>query len=100
MDVITLVLAALATARLTRLVTRDVVFERPRNRLIVAMPARLEPVAYLLTCDWCTSVYTGSAVAGAWYLWGDTRAFLAVVAALAFSHTTGWLSTREGKRIN
>lgn len=97
MDVITLALTALATARLTRLITRDTVFTRPRNRLIVAMPARLEPIAYLITCDWCVSVYVGAGTAGVWYWWGDTRAFLAVVAALAFSHVTGWLANQEGR---
>lgn len=97
MDLITLALAALATARLTRLITRDTVFKTFRDRVIVAMPVRLEPVAYLLTCDWCVSVYTGSAVAAGWYAWGGSRWFTAVTAALAFSHVTGWLATREGK---
>jgi len=95
MDLITLALAALATARITRLVTRDVVFSRVRDRLIVALPSRLDPVAYLITCDWCISVYAGGAVAGAWYAWGGTRAFTAVAGALAFSHITGWLAARE-----
>lgn len=95
MDLITLALAALATARLTRLLTRDVIFDAPRNRLIIALPARLEPVAYLFTCDWCMSVYVGAAVAGGWYAWGDERWFTAVTAALAFSHITGWLAARE-----
>jgi len=95
MDVITLALAALATARLTRLVTRDVIFTVPRDRLIVALPPRLDPVAYLLTCDWCASVYVGAGVGAAWWAWGDTRWFMAAAAALAFSHITGWLATRE-----
>jgi hypothetical protein len=95
MDLITLLLAALATARLTRLITRDVIFSGPRNRFIVAMPAKLEQVAYLLTCTWCASVWAGAGVAGAWYLWGGTRAFTAVVGALAFSHFTGWLAAQE-----
>lgn len=95
MDVITLALAALATARITRLVTRDAIFDTPRNRLIIAMPPRLDPLAYLLMCDWCTSMYAGAGMAGAWYAWGDARWFTAVTAALAFSHITGWLAARE-----
>lgn len=97
MDLITLILAALATARLTRLLTRDVIFRDVRNRIIVAIPQRLEPVAYLFTCDWCMSVYAGAATAAGWYMWGEQRWFTAVLAALAFSHITGWLATREGK---
>ena len=97
MDLITLALAALATARLTRLITTDTIFTVARNRVIVALPARLEPVAYLLTCAWCMSMYTGAVTAAGWYAWGDSRWFAAVTAALAFSHITGWLAAREGK---
>lgn len=97
MDLITLALAALATARVTRLITRDTIFTYVRNRAIVWLPARLEPVAYLLTCDWCMSMYTGAVAAAGWYAWGEQRWFTAVMAALAFSHITGWLATREGK---
>ena len=97
MELITLVLTALATARLTRLIVVDTIFKVPRDRLIVAMPPRLEAVAYLLGCSWCTSVWVGGALAGGWYAWGDERWFTAVVGALAFSHITGWLATHEKK---
>lgn len=95
MELITLALTALATARLTRLITRDVILSRLRDRLIVAMPKRLDAVAYLLTCDWCASMYVGAGTAASWYMWGDQRWFTAVTAALAFSHITGWLAARE-----
>jgi hypothetical protein len=97
MELITLALASLATARLTRLIVKDAIFMVPRERLVVALPARLEPLAYLLGCTWCASVYAGAGMAGAWYAWGDTRWFTAVAAALAFSHISGWLATHEGK---
>lgn len=96
-DVITLSLAALATARLTRLITKDVIFEGPRTRLIVWMPPKLDAIAYLIQCAWCTSVYVGAAVAASWWAWGDQRWYTAAVAALAFSHITGWIAAREGK---
>lgn len=95
---ITLFLAALATARLTRLVTKDAIFDGPRGWLIVKLPERLDLVAYLITCAWCTSVYLGAGTAAAWYAWGEQRWFAAVAGALAFSHITGWLTTREGAR--
>lgn len=97
MELITLALTALATARLTRLITTDTIFDAPRERLIVALPVRLEPLAYLMQCSWCMSVWVGAGTAIAWYAWGDTRAYLVVTAALAFSHITGWLATHEGK---
>jgi hypothetical protein len=95
MDLITLLLAALATARITRLVTTDRITEAPRNRLLL----RLKDdglASYLITCDWCASVYIGAAVAGAgvwaqWWTWT-----MAIPAALAFSHVAGYLASKEG----
>ena len=94
MTLITLVLAALATARVTRLITTDRITEAPRNAVL----RRLDPEglpAYLLVCDWCASVYVGAAAAGAWSVWGDTRTFAAVCAALAFSYVAGFLASKE-----
>lgn len=93
---ITLILAALATARLTRLVTTDRITEAPRLGLVNAAMARdWDLAAYLLTCPWCVSIYTGAGVGAAWWAWGDTRWFTAACAALAFSHTAGYLASRE-----
>lgn len=99
------VLMALATARVTRLITSDVLFESVRKWLITRLVAdrivsrrdkiRYE-LAYLITCDWCASVYVGAGMAGAWYAWGETMAFTAVCAALAASYATGYLNTRVG----
>lgn len=94
MTALTLLLAALATARLTRLVTRDRITRAPRNWALRRLPDG-HLLAYLLMCDWCVSVYMGAATAGAWWAWGDHRLYVAAVAALAFSHTTGWAATRE-----
>ncbi len=94
MDTVTLALTALATARVTRLITTDRITQEPRNAVL----RRLDPtglMAYLLVCDWCSSVYVGAAGAGAWWAWGDTRVFTAIVAALAFSYTAGFLASRE-----
>lgn len=94
MEPITLLVAALATARLTRLVTRDRITHAPRRRIL----GRLNPeglAAYLLVCDWCTSVYVGAGVA-ALYVWGPGWPVLGWAAyALAFSHVTGWLASNE-----
>lgn len=93
----TLVLTLLAIARVTRLVTSDRITEAPRNfllrKLLVRRPESL--TAYLMVCSWCSSVYVGAAAAGAWYAWGDTMCYQAVVLALAGSHVTGVLASRE-----
>lgn len=94
MDLITLLVGALATARLTRLVTADRITQAPRTWLQI----RLDPdglAAYLLTCDWCASVYTGAGVA-ALLAWGPGWSVW-VLTALAFSYTAGWLAARESE---
>jgi hypothetical protein len=94
MDLITLLIAALATARLTRLVTTDRITQAPRHWVLM----RIDPEglgAYLVTCDWCVSVYVGAGVAaatataGEWWIW--------VMAGLAFSYVAGFLASKESE---
>jgi hypothetical protein len=94
MDTVTLILAALATARITRLITTDRITEAPRSALISRLPDE-SLMAYLIVCDWCSSVYVGAAVAGAWWAWGTTAWFTAATAALAFSYVAGFLASKE-----
>lgn len=91
-----MVVMALATARVTRLVTRDRILDAPRRVVLRALPDD-SLLAYLMVCDWCVSVYTGAlaAVGGAWAGWWDWWA--APAFALAFSYVTGWLASREGE---
>jgi hypothetical protein len=90
------VVMALATARVTRLITRDRVFDAPRNAVLRALPDG-HLLAYLVVCDWCVSIYTGTlaAVGGAYVGWWSWAVVPAV--ALAFSYVTGWLASREGE---
>lgn len=95
MDTLTLLLAVLAVARLTRLVTEDTVFDTPRSAVLRALTGRWgaeSRLAYMLVCPWCISVYAGAGVAAAWWAWGDARWFTAVCAALAASHVAGFLA--------
>lgn len=89
------ILTLLAVARVTRLITTDVLTEPLRNwtvrRLLKRDPEHM--LAYLLVCDWCASVYVGGAAAGAWYAWGETMPFMAITLALAASYATGWLAS-------
>lgn len=100
---LSLVLMTLAVARVTRLITVDVLFDEPRTWLVQKLinPGHAEgfraKIAYLIVCDWCASVYVGAAGAGAWCVWGETMPFMAITAALAASYVTGYLaSTQEG----
>lgn len=96
MTTLTLLLAALATARITRLITADILTEAPRDTVIDWLTFRGHgKVAYLLSCPWCASMYVGAGLAAAWYAWGDTRVFAAITAVFAFSHITGRMATTE-----
>ena len=99
MSMTTFVLMALATARLTRLVTQDRITQAPRYWLVrraVKAQGDESLLAYLIVCDWCVSIYTGAAVAGAWWAWHDTGWLIWVTGALAFSYAAGWLASKEG----
>lgn len=92
MDAITLIAAALATARITRLVTTDRITHAPRRWVL----SRLDQeglMAYLITCDWCASVYAGAGVAAV--LWAAPAWAVWPLYALAFSYVAGWLARGE-----
>lgn len=94
MDLITLLVAALATARLTRLITTDRITERPRMWLLM----RLDPEglgAYLVTCSWCVSVYVGAGAAT--LVWAGPSWTVWPLGAFAFSYVAGWLASWEGE---
>lgn len=96
---LSLVLMMLAVARVTRLITTDVLFDTPRiwfvRHILKPNPeGRVRTaLAYLVTCTWCTSIYVGAAGAGAWYAWGGSMAFMVITAALAASYVTGFLAS-------
>lgn len=84
----------LACARLTRLITRDSIFERPRLALINRLGPASKP-AELLTCDWCMAVWVSACVVPAAWWYGD-RSWIAVpLTILAAAHLVGLIATRE-----
>lgn len=92
MDAITLAVAALATARITRLVTTDRITQAPRAWILSKLNSDGLP-AYLIVCDWCASVYAGAGVAA--LLWTGPAWTVWPMYALAFSYVAGWLSRGE-----
>lgn len=99
MTALSVTLMVLAVARVTRLITTDVLFDGPRSWVLQKLinPGRArtlrDKIAYLIVCEWCASVYVGAAGAGAWYAWHGTMPFMAVCAALAASYVTGFLAS-------
>lgn len=91
MDALWLVIAMLATYRLTRLVTADEITKGVRGWVV----DRSEWAGYLVTCDWCLSVWFAPGPALAVIMWGDVVAVRVVLVALALSAVTGLLSLVE-----
>jgi hypothetical protein len=82
-------LAVLATARLTRLVTRDAVTDLPRAWLAERAPGS---VTYLIHCPWCASMYLGAGVAACAYNWPRAWPVWIGLVALTASQLTGMIA--------
>lgn len=82
---------ALAVARVTRLVTTDYI-TAPIRQWAVLKLGTASKGAYLITCDWCTSLWIGAAAAPLAYWHGQNWWYLIPAAALAYSHVTGLLA--------
>lgn len=92
---LTLLVTALAVARLTRIATTDAVFDRPRGWFI----RRVGPesmAAYLVVCTWCMSMWIAAPAAWAAWAYGDTPWFQVPAVALALSYAAGLTARMEG----
>lgn len=96
---VTLVVYALAVARVTGLITADQITAPLRkravqrvnpNELVVGWRAEAE---YLLTCQWCVSIYVAAVGAVVWFTVGNNPVLLVCAVAAAFSQITGMLSS-------
>lgn len=92
-DALWLLLFAMATARLTRLVTADFIFERFR----VWADVKAQSFGYLVSCDWCLSIWFAAPMGFAWVELREERLVQVVVLTLAFSLFTGLITNHEKK---
>jgi len=92
---LTAIITALAVARVTRLVTTDTLTAPARQWAVLKMGIRSKG-AYLITCDWCTSVWAGAVAAPLAYWYGHSPWYLIPATALAYSYTTGFLAQYGG----
>jgi hypothetical protein len=86
-------LAFLACYRLTRLITGDEITKALREKAF----DRSRWFGYLISCDWCLSIWIAPFVAFPVILWPDNRLLLAVLLGLALSAVTGLLSVIESR---
>ena len=90
-----------ATHRLARLITADFIMGWLRRWAMLrdARHGRDEDqpgaLAYLVTCDWCVSMYLALPVAVVAIWWGDNRVVLAILLALTASAFAGNMARLE-----
>lgn len=86
-----LLIVGLATYRATRLFTADRIMEGVR----VWISDRSSWAGYLITCDWCLSIWIAPIMASTMMFFGGNRLVLVGLVALAASAMTGLLSLGE-----
>lgn len=77
------IILALATFRLTRLITTDVIFNGVRERIWRRFSPGDGGLGYLITCDWCTSIWTASLVATMYTIATGPTVFVCGILALS-----------------
>lgn len=84
---------ALAVHRLTRLVTTDMVTERIREKIWSKYPPHKGGIGYLVTCNWCSSIWVASLVFSMYKI--STEPVIFVCSILSLSSFTGLISRIE-----
>jgi hypothetical protein len=84
----------LATYRITRLITRDVITEGFRNWWWKHFPPETKKLGYLLTCEWCLSLWIASVLTVFAII---TTVTIAVALVFALSAVAGLLTAYEDK---
>jgi hypothetical protein len=59
---IALILLALATYRISRLLIADVIFDNLRNKIWEKFQPNNTKIGYLFTCYWCMSIWVASLI--------------------------------------
>lgn len=90
-----LLIAALAVARLARLITIDRI-SMPLRVRIQAWNGDMGWWTYLTNCPYCMSVWIGMAVAPLYWWFGNTPGFLIPAIGLALSELTIFAHRLEG----
>lgn len=89
-EIIDYLILGLATYRLTRLVTTDTIFERVREKVWKRFPPHKGGIGYLITCNWCASIWVASLVFSMYKI--STEPVIFVSTILSLSAFAGFLS--------
>ena len=93
MTLLEFVILALATYRITRLITTDALFEPVRERIWKRFSLSTR-IGYLVTCNWCMSFWVGSFVVLSAMI---VTELVIVYAVFAVSAVAGLLTAYEDK---
>lgn len=86
------VVLALATTRITLLMTTDTIFDGLRERIWRRFPPERSRYGYLITCNWCSSMYAATLVVSMYTI--EEKLTLFVCAILALSCIAGFAANR------
>lgn len=91
------VIYLLAFARLTVLITSDVITARPRDAVVTALQERDHKlIAYMLLCPWCVSIWLAFPAAPIIYAYGHHWWLFVPALAMALSAAAGALARVKG----
>jgi hypothetical protein len=105
-----LIVYLLAVARITRFITDDRLFKRPRDAVIdygyrraygptttgYTAESPVPLLSYVITCPWCVSIYLCAFAAPVVWLAGRSPWLYVPALALAGSYAVGFLASHEG----
>ena len=91
-DLFTFFILTLAVHRLTRLITTDTIFSTLREKIWNKFPPDKINLGYLITCDWCTSLWVSAFIIGSYLLIPSATVVVSLV--LAISTIVGYLAAR------
>ncbi|MET8352661.1 hypothetical protein [Micromonospora sp. NPDC005206] len=99
-ELIEILVALFVVARVTRLVAADEITRKAREAAVRRLPDG-NPIAYLLFCRWCLSVWIAVPAAAGWWAmsavprWSGHWSVDVPSIALAISYATGLLARAE-----
>lgn len=89
------VILGLATYRVTRLFTRDMITARLRDAFWAKFPPESTYLGYLSTCEWCFSFWIAAGFTGAFLIAPSVTSIVAIIYAV--SAVAGLLTAYEDK---
>lgn len=95
-DPIILIIFTLAIARITGMITVDKFSESTRDKIVAWLDDRPGSMgyylAYLITCQWCASIYVSASVVPLMWFHGSNPIVLMPAVGLAAAQVTGMMS--------